>query len=188
MVQLAPDRLPEPGSTTRKPASLNGNRGVDATSVEELLSNTYGIRALVDHAWDRTRRVGKGTAGRLDVGVFGSGMLAVVPEILRRSTAAHPDVEVVLLNAPQAAQLRALRRNRLLIAFDRFLRDDSDLVVEVVTREHQVLALHATNPLAALARIPIALPATPTGTPNCAGRTGSNRGSDRRPRTSSAAW
>ena len=132
--------------------------GVQLTQAgEELLANAYGIRALVDHAWDRTRRVGKGIAGRLDVGVFGSGMLAIVPEILRRYGAAHPDVEAVLLNAPQAAQLQALRQNRLLIAFDRFLPDDSDLVVEVVAREHQVLALHATNPLTAHARVPIEL-------------------------------
>ncbi len=132
--------------------------GVQLTQAgEELLTNAYGIRALVDHAWDRTRRVGKGAAGRLDVGVFGSGMLAVVPEILRRYSTAHPDVEVVLLNAPQASQLQALRQNRLLIAFDRFLPDDADLVVERVVREAQVLALPATNPLAAHARVPIGL-------------------------------
>jgi LysR family transcriptional regulator, benzoate and cis,cis-muconate-responsive activator of ben and cat genes len=132
--------------------------GVQLTQAGEvLLSNAYGIRALVDYAWDRTRRVGKGAAGRLDVGVFGSGMLSVVPEILRRYSAAHPDVEVMLLNAPQDAQLQALRQNRLLITFDRFLPDDSDLVVEVVARERQVVALHATSPLAAHSLIPIEL-------------------------------
>lgn len=132
--------------------------GVQLTQAGEvLLSNAYGIRALIDHAWDRTRRVGKGAAGRLDVGVFGSGMLSVVPEILRRYSVAHPQVEVMLLNVPQDAQLQALRQNRLLITFDRFLPDDADLVVEVVARERQILALHATNPLAAHAAVPIEL-------------------------------
>jgi DNA-binding transcriptional LysR family regulator len=130
--------------------------GVRLTQAGEvLLSNAYGIRALVENASDRTRRVGRGAAGRLDVGAFGSGLLSIVPEILRRYMAAQPDVELVLLNVPQALQLEALRQNRLLITFDRYLPDDADLVVEVVVAERQVLALHDAHPLAHLDAIPV---------------------------------
>lgn len=130
--------------------------GVQLTQAgESLLTDAYHIRALVDHAKDRTRRVGKGVAGRLDVGIFGSGALGVVPEVLRRFSATHPEVEIALLNVPQAIQIEALRQKRLLITFDRYLPDDPDLVVEVVAREPQVLALSESNPLARLAVIPI---------------------------------
>jgi len=131
--------------------------GVELTQAgEALLANAYGIRALVDHASDRARRVGKGAAGRLDVGLVGSGMLDIVPAILHRYSAAHPDVDVVLLNAPRIAQIEALRQNRLLIAFDRHLpTDDPDLRVEVVVSEALLLACREDSPLAKHRVVPI---------------------------------
>lgn len=131
--------------------------GVELTQAgEALLSNAYGIRALVDHASDRARRVGKGAAGRLDVGLVGSGMLEIIPAILHRYSQAHPDVDVVLLNAPRIAQIEALRQNRLLIAFDRHLpTDDPDLRVEVVVSEPLLLACREDNPLAQHRVVPI---------------------------------
>jgi LysR family transcriptional regulator, benzoate and cis,cis-muconate-responsive activator of ben and cat genes len=132
--------------------------GVELTQAgDAFLANAYGIRAMVDHASDRARRIGKGTAGRLDVGLVGSGMLSIVPEILRRYSAAHPDVDVVLLHGSRFAQLDALHQNRLLIAFDRHLPDAPDLVVEVVATETQVLALREDNPLASYRVVPIEL-------------------------------
>jgi DNA-binding transcriptional LysR family regulator len=132
------------------------NLGVELTQAgEAFLESAYGIRALVEHASDRALRVGKGAAGRLDVGMVGSGMLSIVPEILRRYSATHPDVDVVLLHGRRFVQLDALRQNRLLIAFDRHLPDDPDLVVEVVATESQVLALRDDNPLARYEVVPI---------------------------------
>ncbi len=132
------------------------NLGVELTQAgEAFLENAYGIRAMVEHASDRALRIGKGSAGRLDVGMVGSGMLSIVPEILRRYSAAHPDVDVVLFHGKRFAQLDALRQNRLIIAFDRHLPDDPDLVVEVVATESQVLAMREDNPLARLAVVPI---------------------------------
>ena len=52
------------------------------------------------------------------------------------------------MNVPQHSQIQALRQRRILITFDRYLPDDSDLVVEVVTRERLYLALHESNRLA----------------------------------------
>lgn len=131
--------------------------GVELTQAgEALLANAYSIRALVDHASDRARRVGKGAAGRLDVGLVGSGMLEIVPEILHRYSHSHPEVDVVLLNAPRIAQIEALRQNRLLIAFDRHLPpDDPDLRVEVVVSEALVLACRKDHPLAKHRVVPI---------------------------------
>src|SRR4051812_30876957 len=115
---------------------------------EELLSSANQIDALVAHAVDRARRVGMGQAGRLDIGVFGSGAVSVVPTILKRYSKSHPDVQLMLLNVPQRAQLEALRQRRILITFDRYLPEDPDLTVEVVVREPLLLALAETHPLA----------------------------------------
>lgn len=129
--------------------------GVQLTPAGEVfLQSAQEIAALLSHAADRTRRIGTGAHGRLDVGVFGSGALMIVPSILRRYAAAHPDVEIVLLNAPQPVQVQALRQRRILVTFDRYLPDDVDLVVEVVARERLFLALHETNPLATRRVVP----------------------------------
>jgi DNA-binding transcriptional LysR family regulator len=123
--------------------------GVQLTPAgEALLPRAQEIIALVGYASELTQRVGSGYVGRLDVGIFGSGALSVVPSILKSFTSAFPKVEIALLNVPQALQIQALRQRRILITFDRYLPDDPDLVVEVVIREPLFLALHESNPLA----------------------------------------
>jgi DNA-binding transcriptional LysR family regulator len=130
--------------------------GVNLTPAgQEFLASARQVDDLVAYATDRARRAGRGQVGRIDVGAFGSGTISVVPTILRRYTAANPDVEVSILNVPQAAQLVALRQRRILVAFDRYLPPDGDLCVEVVAQESLALALHEANPLARLSDIPI---------------------------------
>jgi DNA-binding transcriptional LysR family regulator len=127
--------------------------GVNLTPAgEELLASASQIEALVDYASDRARRAGLGAIGRLDVGVFGTGAISIVPAILRRYLRANPAVEVIVLNVPQPAQLVALRQRRILVTFDRYLPHDADLAVETVAREGLMLALKATN---ALAKLPV---------------------------------
>ena len=48
--------------------------------------------AACEQAGVRARRAGKGEVGTLDVGVFGSSVLDVIPRLLSRFSEAHPDV------------------------------------------------------------------------------------------------
>jgi len=130
--------------------------GVELTQAgRALLSEARSINAQIDHGLDRTRRVGRGESGRLDVGVFGSGALSLVPQVLRRYSTLYPDVQIVLLNVMQSAQVEALRQRRLLITFDRYLPDEPDLTVEIVARERQLVALQEDNPLAKRPVVPM---------------------------------
>ncbi len=130
--------------------------GVELTQAgQALLSEARAINAHIDHGLDRTRRVGRGESGRLDVGVFGSGALSLVPQVLRRYSTLYPDVQIVLLNVMQSAQVEALRQRRLLITFDRYLPEDEDLIVEIVVRERQLVALQQDNPLAKRSVVPM---------------------------------
>ena len=130
--------------------------GVELTQAgQALLSEARAINAHIDHGLDRTRRVGRGESGRLDVGVFGSGALSLVPQVLRRYSTLYPDVQIVLLNVMQSAQVEALRQRRLLITFDRYLPEDQDLIVEIVVRERQLVALQQDNPLAKRSVVPM---------------------------------
>jgi LysR family transcriptional regulator, benzoate and cis,cis-muconate-responsive activator of ben and cat genes len=131
-------------------------RGVDLTEAgQALLQDARAIRLLTAQAEERAQRAGKGEVGTLDVGVFGSSVLNVIPRLLARFSETHPDVSVniVLHNAHKRLQIDALRQRRILIAFDRFLPDDPDLTIEVVTDEPLLVALNVRHPLAANATI-----------------------------------
>lgn len=125
------------------------SRGVELTQAgETLLADARNIRSLVDQATDRAKRAGKGLVGRLDVGVFGSGVLQIVPQILSAYTGEFPDVKIVLHNTHRTLQIEALRQGRALLAFDRYLPGEPDIAVELVAREPFVVALNTRNPLA----------------------------------------
>lgn len=124
--------------------------GVELTQAGEiLLADAHNIRSLVDQATDRVQRAGKGQVGRLDIGVFGSGALQIVPEILSAYTGAYPAVKIVLHNTHRTLQIEALRQGRALIAFDRYLPAEPDVATEVVAHEPFMVALNTRNPLAA---------------------------------------
>jgi LysR family transcriptional regulator, benzoate and cis,cis-muconate-responsive activator of ben and cat genes len=129
-------------------------RGVELTEAgEALLQDARAIRLLCEQAGVRAQRAGKGEVGTLDVGVFGSSVLNVIPRLLSRFSEAHPDVNIVLHNAHKRLQIEALRQRRILIAFDRFMPDQPDLTMETVAEELLLVALHVRHPLAASARI-----------------------------------
>ncbi len=125
-------------------------KGVVLTQAgEALLCDAVNIRSLVGQATERAQRAGKGLVGVLDVGVYGSSALNVVPRILSAFTETHPDVTLRLHNAHRLLQVEALRQGRVLMAFDRYVPDEEDLDAELVTRESLLVALNQRNPLAA---------------------------------------
>lgn len=125
------------------------SRGVELTAAGAVFyEDISNVRVLVEQAADRAIRTSKGLTGVLDVGFFGSGALVIVPELLKRFTAAFPDVGISLVNAPQAAQLEALRQKRLLVAFDRWIPRESDLVVETIVNEPLFVAIWDASPWA----------------------------------------
>lgn len=125
-------------------------RGMELTQAgEELLRDAQNIRTLVSQAAERAQRAGLGQAGRLDVGVYGSAMFGLVPEVLSAFRARHPDVELVLHYAQTPAQLPALRQGRVHLVFERMLPEESDIEVELVAREPLLLGMAEGHALAA---------------------------------------
>jgi len=124
------------------------NSGVELTQAgTALLGHARNINAHVELATEQVRRVAAGQAGRIDIGVFGSAMLNIIPRILSSYAQTCPDVHVVLHSAPKARQMEALHQGRILIAFDRYLPDSPDLCTELVCSEPLWVALNQSNPL-----------------------------------------
>ena len=138
------------------PLFVRTAKGVDLTDAgQTLLAEVPNLLLLAQRAKERTRRAGQGLTGQLDVGLFGSGVLDVIPRMLARFHAERPEVRIVLHNLTKAEQLQALRERRNSVGFNRLVPLEPDLVVETVLREPLVVALHESHPLASRERIRI---------------------------------
>ena len=117
-------------------------KGMELTEAgQTLLDEVPNLLALAQRARERTRAAGRGETGRLDVGLFGSGVLDVIPRLLARFHAERPDVKIVLHTMTKAEQLDALRERRISVGFNRLVPPEPDLVIETVLREQMRVAL-----------------------------------------------
>lgn len=124
-------------------------RGVELTQAGEMfLEEARNIRSLVEQAVERTKRAGQGKLGRLDIGIFGTGILSAIPQLLQFFRDSHPDVRVVLHTMSKDEQIEALRQKRITVGFNRILAPQPDLVSELIMRERLYLAVNETHPLA----------------------------------------
>ena len=129
-------------------------RGVELTQAGEMfLDEARNIRALVDRALERTRRAGQGKLGRLDIGIFGTGILGAIPRMLQLFRETHPDVRVVLHTMTKDEQIEALRQKRIMLAFNRIISPLPDLATELIIKERLFLAVNETHPLSQQASV-----------------------------------
>jgi LysR family transcriptional regulator, benzoate and cis,cis-muconate-responsive activator of ben and cat genes len=103
-----------------------------------LFTEAQNILKLVERACANTQRIATGQMGRLDVGVFGSAVLDIVPRIVLHFRNRFPDVEVVLHNMDRETQVKALHERRIEIGFNRFFEDHPDLIWEQVIRQEML--------------------------------------------------
>ncbi len=128
---------------------LRTPRGVELTGAGELfLEEARNIRALVEQATERARHAGQGRLGRLDVAIFGSGILDAIPKLLLAFRSRYPDVNVVLHTMSKVEQIEALRQRRISVGFNRILAAQEDIEVDPVLTEDLLLAVPADHPLA----------------------------------------
>ena len=131
-------------------------RGVVLTEAgEALMAEVPNLLALAQRAKEQAVRASEGQTGRLDVGVFGSGVLNVIPRILARFHAERPEVRIVLHHLTKHEQLQALRERRISVGFNRLVPPEQGLVVEHVLRESMMVALPADHVLAKKSEITI---------------------------------
>lgn len=126
------------------------SRGMSLTAAgHQLLQHARTLLALTDQAVQQTQLAARGEIGRLDVGLYGSAIFGLVPQVLAAFRSTHPDVELVLHHAQTPVQIPALRQGRVLVVFERLLPEEPDIEVTLVGREQLLLALAADHPLAA---------------------------------------
>lgn len=124
-------------------------KGMELTEAGVLLAQeARNIFSLVQQASEKTQRASQGRLGRLDVAVFGSGVLDMIPRILLRFKQDYPEVKVVLHTMEKEEQIQALRQHRITLGFSRMLKPLPDITNELVSQERLLLAVNANSPLA----------------------------------------
>jgi DNA-binding transcriptional LysR family regulator len=132
------------------PLFIRTSRGVDLTAAgEALLEEVPNLLSLARRAEERTARAGHGLSGRLEVGLFTSSVLDVIPKLLTRFHAERPDVQIGLHTMSKIEQLEALRERRITVGFNRLVPPSPDIAVDVVLRERLVVGLYEGHPLCA---------------------------------------
>jgi DNA-binding transcriptional LysR family regulator len=123
-------------------------KGAELTEAgQALLEDVPNILMLSQRAEQHAKLAGQGYAGRLDVGIFSSGILNVIPRLLAAFHIERPEVKIGCHNMSKVEQLAALRERRLTIGFNRLVPDEPDIVVESVQREAYLVALYEGHPL-----------------------------------------
>ncbi|KAF7599370.1 MAG: LysR family transcriptional regulator [Candidatus Dactylopiibacterium carminicum] len=84
----------------------------------------------------------------LSIGVYGSSIFSVIPQVLTHFAEAYPRVDFRLYNMRKDQQVDQLRQGSILLAFDRFPLQEPDMAYETVYRGHLQVALHKDHPLA----------------------------------------
>lgn len=129
------------------------NRRVALTGAgAAFLDEAYRLLNLVDGAGDLARRVDAGAAGVVRLGFTAVSAISILGPLLRRLTAALPDVEVLLSERVTLAQVDGIRRGELDIGLARPPFDTALLQSRVVLREPLMAVVPVDHPLAALDR------------------------------------
>jgi len=138
------------------PLFLRTPKGVALTEAGRLFQeDAANILALMQRATERTQLAGNGHLGRIDVGIFGSAMLNVIPRLLLTFRNLYPGVVMALHSLNKTQQIEALREKRLTIGFNRIIPETNDMQVEQVLVEPILLAVNRNHPLSRLSEIPM---------------------------------
>ena len=124
-------------------------RGVQLTNAGHvLLDEARHLLVLATRAADKTRLAGLGRSGRLDIGVFGSNMLAV-PDLLLNFSTRYPDVQLVFHAMNKQEQLQALYDRKTTVGFNFLGLKLAGISHQIVREEALMVAMPADDPVAA---------------------------------------
>ncbi|WP_151778674.1 LysR family transcriptional regulator [Acinetobacter brisouii] len=127
---------------------LRNSKGAVLTPAGELfLIKARHILSLAQDASEQVRLASQGFIGQLDVGIFSSGILNIIPQLLGAFHVQRPEVKIHLHSMGKAEQITALRDQRILIGFNRLVPKEPDIAVEWVRREPYIVALYEGHPL-----------------------------------------
>lgn len=130
-------------------------KGMELTDAGVLLrEEVRNIFSLIEQATERTQKAGQGRLGRMDIAIFGSGIMGDIPKMLLFFKERYPEVNIVLHTMGKGEQIKALRQKRISVGFNRLLAPLADINSELVSMEKLKLAISTKHPMASEDSIP----------------------------------
>lgn len=124
------------------------SRGVELTQAGELfVEDARNIQTILTQAHEKVQKAAVGKLGRLDIGVFGTGIFSAIPRILRIFSESHPDVQLMLHNMNKQEQIDALLQKRITLGFNRFMKPHPGIVSRFIIKEQLYLSVPDNHPL-----------------------------------------
>ena len=132
------------------PLFLRGARGVSLTPAgEAALPPAREALAQAEQVRRAVRQGVVGERGRLAISFVGSAVGDLIPRLIPPFRARYPDVELVLGEGTSFDIQRAIDSGIVDVGIVRLpLQEHSDIVTEVIQRDHLVAALPSSHPLA----------------------------------------
>jgi DNA-binding transcriptional LysR family regulator len=126
-----------------------GNRGASLTDAgTAFLEDARAVLARMEQAQGRARRAERGEVGLISVGFVSLADFGILPSVLKRFRAAHPQVEVELHELTTDAQMRELRASRLDVGIALAPVNEPDLGFERLLQEPLLIAVPLNHPAA----------------------------------------
>jgi len=123
--------------------------GMSLTEAGQLfLDEARNAKSILELAVDRVKRAGRGELGSFDIGVFGSGILGTIPQIIHQFRNAYPSIAVSIHSMTKEQQLQGLRNRTIHVGFNRMLEPQPDIVLEQIANEELFLAVNTQHQLA----------------------------------------
>lgn len=124
------------------------SRNVRITPAGQVLRERGGsLLELSDQIIDEVHAVAAGSQGTLRIGFVGSAGFRILPKLLQRFRAGHPDVRLVLQEMTTAEQVKALARREIDLGLMR-PPVEAGLESAVIWRERLVAVVQDGHPLA----------------------------------------
>lgn len=114
-----------------------------------FLGHAREVLSRVDRSISEARSVGRGELGSLEIGYMSSTSALIVPRAVRAFRKQHPGVEVKLRLLIPPAHRFQISSSQVDFAFIVESGEREKFVVEVILREHLMIALPKGHPLAA---------------------------------------
>lgn len=118
---------------------VRGSRPLELTEAGRFFyGHAQQLLALSVEIVSMTQRIGKITH-RFTMGFVGSTLFGLLPEVVRRFRAAHPDIEFSLLEMTTMEQIQALKDGVIDVGIGRIRHEDKS-VRRIVLREEPLIA------------------------------------------------
>lgn len=118
---------------------VRGSRPLELTEAGRFFyGHAQQLLALSAEIVSMTRRIGKITR-KFTMGFVGSTLFGLLPEVVRRFRAAHPDIEFSLLEMTTMEQIQALKDGVIDVGIGRIRHEDKS-VRRIILREEPLIA------------------------------------------------